>query len=266
MKENELILTSLLNCRLVDLYIDPPVLNPSQQEHFENILNRRKISEPLQYILGSCEFMGLSFQVDPRVLIPRPETELLVEAVLKKVRAVLPPSVNILDVGTGSGNISVSLAKFLPEANISALDISSEALDLAEHNACRHQVSKRISFIQSDLFENIEKSFSEQNLFDIIVSNPPYIPSDQICKLAVEVQKEPRLALDGGEDGLNFYRAIMHDGIRFLKPGGYLFLEIGDGQREPLEEISRQKNCLEITDVIQDYRGTDRIMALRYRV
>lgn len=263
MTEHELILTSVLNCRRVDLYVDSRPLTKKEEKRLSHIAQRRKGGEPLQYILGHCEFMGLRFSVYENVLIPRPETELLVEAILERHQhknALL----EILDLGTGSGNIAVSLAKYL-DCQVTTADVSKEALVVAKKNASLNFVSDKIRFIQSDLFSFFGNEPRKQSLFDIIVSNPPYIQSDAIHKLSKEVRREPRLALDGGKDGLDFYRRIALQASRFLKVGGHIFLEIGDGQKKSVEKIFENTKNFILKETIKDYRQTDRVLIMEHK-
>src|SRR3989338_1874890 len=183
MTENEIILTSILNCRCVDLYTRPPVLNPEQQTRLSEIQRRRANKEPLQYILGSCEFMCLKFLVDERVLIPRPETEFLVEAVIEKSKSLVKRPLAILDIGTGSGNIAVSLAKFIPDCRVVTVDISAEALEVARDNAKLNGVSDRVEFFHGDLFANQQNNTNDEILFDIIISNPQYVNAEHLKRL-----------------------------------------------------------------------------------
>jgi release factor glutamine methyltransferase len=290
MNERETILTELLDCRRVDLYVDPKPLTPWQQDRLREIRDRREDGEPLQYILGRCEFMGIPFQVDSRVFIPRPETELLVEWALKKAESLPNRFLRILDVGTGSGNIAVSLAKYLTDCQVVAVDISQEALDVASFNAWANGVAhkidtsmapnpaiyggvkaplsinpeqgRRVDFLKSDLFSALPPPRIPENMFDMIISNPPYIPSPQIERLPLEVQKEPRQALDGGEDGLEFYRRLIPASVNFLKPDGFLMFEIGVDQREVIEHLAQEVTQLRIEDCVKDYQGFDRIFVI----
>jgi len=272
MTEEELILITVKNCRRIDLYADPAPLSTQQRDQINTIKLRRQKGEPLQYLLGSCEFMGLKFKVDSRVLIPRPETELLVEAAIN----LLTPTrcrrhlvgvgngqpIRILDLGTGSGSIAVSLAKFINEYQVIAVDISQDAIDLAHENAKLNGVADKIQFLKSDLFSLLKNSLPNHKGFDMIISNPPYIPSGMMMLLPADVQKEPTLAIDGGKDGLDFYRRIVNESLVFLKPGGLLLFEIGDGQREAIEQIVLPAQNFIIRECVKDYRGTDRIMIL----
>ncbi|WP_433969527.1 peptide chain release factor N(5)-glutamine methyltransferase [Tunturiibacter gelidiferens] len=196
-------------------------------------INRRLQLEPIQYITGEQEFYGLRLHVTPAVLIPRPETEHLVEAVLKLLPANQP--VKLVDIGTGSGAIAIALAVHLPLAEITALDLSSDALAIAERNAREHGVANRIQFLQSDLLVAI-KSLGQT--FDAIVSNPPYIPESDRPTLHPQVRDhEPATALFAGETGLDIYRRLIPEAASALKPNGILALEIGHGQQKPLTHL-----------------------------
>ncbi len=254
-------LSSILSCSRSVLYSQEWSLNAAQAKKLSEALSLRSQGVPLQYILGETEFFGLTFQVDERVLIPRPETEILVEMVLKSAAGQM----KILDIGTGSGCIVVSLAKFLPEAQIDALDLSLEALSLAKENALMNSADKNINFIQSDLFSVFKKNNLNNRLrnYDIIISNPPYIRSGDINGLQKELAYEPRMALDGGEDGLDFYRRIIAEAGNFLNKEGLLFLEIGFGQRENIEKIASLSNDFILDEIIKDYSGIERVMIMR---
>lgn len=212
---------------------------------------------PLQYIINRQEFMGLEFYVDENVLIPQPDTEILVEEVIDISKR--EGKKNILDLCTGSGAIGISIANSISECNITLSDISKDALEVAKENCIKHKVEDRVTIIQSDLFENID----ENNKFDIIVSNPPYIKTDVIKTLDKEVQNEPILALDGGEDGLKIYRRIINEAYKFLEIDGYLCLEIGYDQKD--EVIKLIENIGEYTNIYskKDLAGNDRIVVCR---
>lgn len=212
---------------------------------------------PLQHITNSQEFMKMNFFVNSDVLIPRPDTEILVEEVIKLGKEKRNPS--ILDLCTGSGAIAVSIAKYLPNAKVYASDISPKALEVAKINAKSNEVFEKIEFINSDLFEKIEGKF------DIIVSNPPYIRTEVIKKLDMEVQKEPILALDGGKDGLNFYRKIVEEAYSHLKYDSYLCFEIGYDQKEEVTEIVENAKVYTDTYCKKDLYGNDRIIVTRVK-
>jgi release factor glutamine methyltransferase len=217
--------------------------------------------------MGQTHFYGLDFLVDERVLIPRQETEILVDVVIDMIKGAGDRGsgigkneceMNILDMGTGSGNIAISLTKNIPECRIVASDVSQEALDVAKMNADRMGVSDRVDFVKSDLFCDIK------GLFDMIVSNPPYISRPEIRTLAKEVLMEPKVALDGGNDGLDFYRKIISSGIKYLKPGGYFVFEIGFGQRKEICDLIEKDGILKVVKVTIDHNEIDRIVAAKW--
>lgn len=210
---------------------------------------------PIQYIIGKAEFCGLDLIVNEHVLIPRPETEVLVGAILELVdsRQSTGHGLSILDLCTGSGNIAISLTKALTNCKIIASDISKEALGVAKENAARIGVIDKIEFIKSDLFGNIK------GLFDFIVTNPPYIARHEFATLQEEVLKEPRMALDGGDDGLDFYRRIVSEAPQYLKAGGILAMEIGYGQRKQISDIIEAAG-LRLSEVKKDQNDIDRVM------
>ena len=236
---------------------------------------------PIQYIIGHTEFCGLDFVVNEDVLIPRPETELLVETVieLSLMGRVPGAGYRILDLCTGSGCIAISIAhafkmlrlgeasilssvegltKGAFDCRIIASDVSRAALDVAQLNAGRHGVSDRIEFVGSDLFNNINDKF------DIIVSNPPYIARFEFDILQKEVLKEPRMALDGGDDGLDFYRKIIWAAPNYLRPGGCLIFEIGFSQAKEIKEILGSGGIFKICETKKDFNGIDRVVIAKW--
>ena len=218
-----------------------------QEERFFRLLEERRKHVPVQYIVGEQEFCGLRFAVQPGVLIPRPETELLTEAVFTQSAGK-----RVLDMCTGSGCIAVTVAKLGKPVYVAASDVSAEALAVAKKNAELQEVP--VTFFQGDLFENVE------GVYDIIVSNPPYIQSKVIEDLMPEVRDfEPRMALDGWSDGLLFYRRIVRDAKAFLAPGGKLLFEIGHDQGRTVPEILLAEGYREI-EVKKDYAGLDRMV------
>ena len=213
---------------------DNQKLTDKEEQDYLKYIELLTQGEPIEHITHQKEFMKLNFYVDENVLIPRQDTEVLVEEVMniaKKIRAK-----KILDLCTGSGAIAVSLAKYLENVQLTALDISGKALDIAIANAKNNHVQDKITFVESNLFEELG-----QERYDIIVSNPPYIRRGEIDTLDKEVRREPRLALDGGEDGLDFYRNIIDKGYEYLKYGGYICLEIGYDQKEAVMQIIKDK-------------------------
>jgi len=231
---------------------DEELSKMQQQEYFKNI--KKMINGmPLQHITHSQEFMKMNFYVNQEVLIPRPDTEILVEETIKIAKQ--EKSKKILDLCTGSGAIAISIAKYVENVEITAIDISEKALRVAKLNAKNNEVEDKITFIKSDLFQNIKKE-----KYDIIVSNPPYIKRDIIKKLNKEVQNEPNIALDGGYDGLDFYRKIVSEGFEYLKYKGYLCLEIGYDQKEEVTNIIEKQERYGYTYSKKDLSGNDRIV------
>ena len=222
------------------------IIEQKDEERYRDLLQKRGSHIPLQHLTGTCDFMGLTFQVNDQVLIPRQDTETLVESALSRLKE----GDRALDLCTGSGCIILSLEKLGPGIRGLGADISAAALAVAKRN--RDSMGLESDFCISDLFEGIE------GVFDMIVSNPPYIASGKIPGLMEEVRGfEPLLALDGGADGLDFYRRIIKDARNFLKPGGWLGLEIGYDQREAVEELLRRQGFIR-TETLQDLAGLDR--------
>lgn len=231
----------------------PP--SDEQMAHFREMLSRRARREPVAHIVGHREFYSLDFEVNRHVLIPRPETETLVDEALKFLAN--RPSGSVLDIGAGSGTVAIAIAAHAPLASVTATDISPEALELARRNANRLGCDGRIDFIAADLFP-----LSAQR-FDLIVSNPPYIPEGAIDALDPEVWfYEPRHALDGGEDGLAFYRRIAADSRARLAEGGAVMVETGAGQAREVENIFRGAGFGKI-DTASDLAGIERVVCAR---
>lgn len=229
----------------------------TEKQYFQAIKLMRE-GVPLEHITHQKEFMKLNFFVDENVLIPRQDTEILVEEVIKISKRI--NARKILDLCTGSGAIAVSLAKYIPKSEITAIDISNNALKIAKKNAITNEVENQITFINSNMFENLNNE-----KFDIIVSNPPYIKTEEIKKLDAEVQKEPQIALDGGKDGLDFYRKIIKDGYQYLKYGGYICLEIGYDQKIDVIELIENEEKFENTYTKKDLYDNDRIIVTRLK-
>lgn len=207
---------------------------------------------PIQYITNKQEFMKLDFYVDENVLIPQPDTEILVEKAIEEAKKI--ENVEILDMCTGSGCIGISIAKNIENAKVTLVDISENAIEIAKKNALRNKVESQLTFIQSNMFEKVEKKF------DIIVSNPPYIKTDVILKLDKQVQNEPHIALDGGKDGLKFYKIIIEEAKKYLKENGKLILEIGYDQKEEVENLIKQSGQYKKIEVIKDLSQNDRVI------
>ncbi len=234
-------------------------MNPVRNHMKTRVSNGVKIVKPytpIQYVIGSAEFCGLDITVDESVLIPRPETELLVDTVCRFI-GLSVCRLNILDLCTGSGCVAIALTKRLSDCTIVASDISNDAIAVARKNALRHDVADRIKFIKSDLFDSLDDKF------DVIVSNPPYIASHEFFELHKEVLREPRMALDGGVDGLGFYRRIFASAGRFFAKDGQIFTEIGFGQKAHILKIIEDSGFV-ITEIIKDFNGIDRIIAAKW--
>ena len=221
------------------------------------MFGRRADREPLQYLLGSQEFCGLELSVSPAVLIPRPETELLVDAVVGHCGAS-DDSV-VIDIGTGSGCIAVAVAKQVPRARVFAVDLSTDALAVAHANAVRHQVQERVTFLEGDLFSPLRNVLPGEA--DVIVSNPPYIAEPDWRNLEPEVASyEPRLALDGGSDGLMAYRRLLHEAWAWLVPGGYVMVEVGHGQSEEVRVLAQSSKRYRHLETRKDAAGIERVL------
>ena len=227
-------------------------IGSDQWKPYYALLQRRRAGEPIQYITGEAEFYGLPFLVAPDVLIPRPETEHLVEKALALAEGFVHP--RIVDVGTGSGAISVALARHLPDAQIVAVDISGPALKIARENADRNGVSDHVRFLQSDLLAAVA-----DERFEMVVSNPPYVPTTDRGALSIEVRDhEPALALFAGADGLDVYRRLIPAAYAVLEPGGFLVMEIGYGQSEPVAALLADSGFTHI-EFVPDLQGIPRV-------
>ncbi len=252
----EILLAHCLHCERIDLYLryDQP-LNGDELGGFKTLIQRRIQREPDAYITGQREFWSLSFHVTPAVLIPRPETECLVEAALR--RYPTNDAIEVLELGTGSGAISVALAHERPSWHIQCSDISAEALEVARQNSHRLLSTDRIDFFKGSWFE----PFGDQKcFFDLIISNPPYIPSKDLAGLDPEVRQfEPAEALDGGADGLICLSQIINTAPDYLKPEGILILEIGHDQRLAVEALGYRRSAYQSVKVEKDYSGLDRV-------
>ena len=233
------------------IYDNKEVENIDRDRYIKNV-KRLILGEPLQYITGIQEFMKLNFLVTKDVLIPRPDTEILVEEVIRKAENISNPV--ILDLCTGSGAIAVSLAKYIKNVHICAVDISSKALEIAKKNAELNGVKNNIEFIESNLFDKIK-----ERKFDIIVSNPPYIETETIKTLSKDVQSEPKIALDGGKDGLDFYRNIINQANNYINQNGCIVFEIGYNQGGQVKSLLENAGFVNI-NVKQDLAGLDRLV------
>jgi release factor glutamine methyltransferase len=259
----ELLLAHLLRLKRMQLYLNfERSLSDVQVDEYRQLIRRRGEREPLQHIVGSTSFCGFEIAVDRSVLAPRPETEMLAEqgwAFLNQIASAGLPSPKALDFGTGSGCVAISLAANCPSARILATDISAEALTIARRNAAANGLAERIRFVEGDGFQAIGSG----ERFHLLISNPPYIPSGEISSLEPEVRDfDPSRALDGGIDGLDFYRQIAAEGLAFLEPRGKCMVEFGDGQAEQLREIFAKQNWI-VESVHEDYTHRPRILIAR---
>ena len=266
----ELIMRFLLSLDKQQLFIKfPALLDEKTCEAYFKLIDLRSAGKPVQYITGEQEFMGISFKVDENVLIPRQDTETLVEEVIREVKEQTSRGKSprggcqILDLCCGSGAIGVSFCKYIKDARVTAVDISGKAISVAKENAQNAGVGKQIKFLESDLFGSLRKGIGGTK-FHIIASNPPYIKRDVIPTLQREiVEHEPMLALDGGEDGLDFYRRIVASAADYLKPEGMLYLEIGHDQGQTVDDLARDTGRFEDIEIIKDLAGHDRVVKCR---
>ena len=250
----EILLAHVLKWRRLNLYIDAEKILPLESIlRFNEMINRRLEGIPVAYLTGTKDFMGLTFAVNEKVLIPRPETEILTEIVGEYLRG-LGKEVIFADLGTGSGAIAISILKFVKNARAIAVDISNDALEVAKFNAIKFHVEDRIKFSLGDLFSPLTGKF------DAIVSNPPYIPTCDLKTLQKEVKKEPTIALDGGKDGLGFYRRILSDAPKFLSENGILAVEIGINQASAVQKLFEAANFVDVT-IFKDLAGIERVIA-----
>ncbi|MCK9209785.1 MAG: peptide chain release factor N(5)-glutamine methyltransferase [Ignavibacteriaceae bacterium] len=252
----ELLLAEILNCKRLDLYLsfDKPI-KEEEVDNYRAFVKRRGNREPLQYILGHVEFYGLTFFVNKDVLIPRQETEILIETVLNSTDK--EAELNILDIGTGSGIIAVALAKHLPNAKIVAVDKSPEALAVAKQNAETHNVSQRITYLQNDV---LIASLPIDEKLDIIVSNPPYVSQLEFQSLQKEiVAHEPDFAVTDFSDGFTFYRKIIESSKKYLNENGKIFFELGAGQSAQVKSLFELHNFSSI-EIRKDYSNIDRVI------
>ncbi len=255
--KSRLLMQYVLKCTRQHLIVyDNKQISKEQEKTFFEYVAKMKRGTPLQHITHTQEFMKLSFFVNEDVLIPRHDTECLVEEVIaisKKLNAL-----TFLDLCTGSGAIAVSLAKYIPNSKVTAIDISSKALKIAKRNAKSNEVEKQITFLQSDLFEKLSNE-----RFDVIVSNPPYVKRDVMKKLDKTVKEEPSIALDGGYDGLDFYRRIIPDAYQFLRSKGYLCMEIGYDQKEDVMDLIKKQDKFMNIYCKKDLFDKDRVVCAK---
>ena len=277
--QTELLLAHLLKMPRMKLYLNfERGLTTTETDTLRELIKRRSQREPLQHITGSTSFCGYEITVNRHVLVPRPETELLAELGWQFLSTLNSQPSTCLDFCTGSGCIAIALAAKCPNASIVATDLSTDALALAKENATRNKVVERVEFLEGDGFEALKDATergrpareldadmraSRPHSFDLILSNPPYIPSDEIATLQPEVRDfDPRLALDGGADGLEFYRLIASQAGAFLKPDGKIMVEFGDGQADDIRKIFETEKWI-VEAVKEDYSQRARIIIAR---
>jgi release factor glutamine methyltransferase len=259
--DSEVLLAHALDCKRIDLYTRHTEEAPTEgRDRFRALVRQRLEGYPVAYLVGRKEFFSLEFEVNRAVLIPRPDTECVVVECLRLGKDVTEPA--ILDIGTGSGCLAVAVAKHHKTAQVTAVDISPDALAVASRNASKHSVVERIRFLQSDLFAALPTG--EQ--FDFILSNPPYIPHDDIAKLPPGVRDyEPHRALDGGADGFTVFDRLIAEAPAHLKPGGWLLLEIGSPQEGPARERIERNEGYELEKTVHDGSGHPRVLMARWR-
>lgn len=248
----ELLLGYVLGKPRIYLYTNyDQIMNKEELARYRELIRRRAAGYCTAVLIGEKEFMGIPFRVNEHVLVPRPDTEAWLEKVIQRFRNL--PDISMLDLGTGSGALAVSFLYYCKEARGVAVDISEKALETAKTNGERAGISDRVEFRRGDFLDALR----EDEQFDVILSNPPYIPSGDIDGLAEEVRREPRIALDGGPDGLKFYRTLGEKAVRFLRPGGLLAAEVGIGQAETVRAFFENGGLTDI-EIIPDYGGVDR--------
>ncbi|MBV8481602.1 MAG: peptide chain release factor N(5)-glutamine methyltransferase [Verrucomicrobia bacterium] len=254
----EYLLAEALGKRRLDLYLDYDQRLPEQiLEPLRDKVRRRSEGEPLQHLLGSWEFFGRRFRTDRRALIPRPETERLAELIFSQIPVATSPGTRLADIGTGSGVLAITLALERPGLEVVATDLSADTLALARENARVHEVDGRITWLETDLLSRVDTDF------DFLVANLPYVPTAEIAKLSREVQHDPPMALDGGEDGLDVIRQFAEQAPSHLKPGGSIYLEIGISQSSGVVDLLGKQKFRDIS-VEKDYQGVERFVIARY--
>lgn len=265
--EAEVLLASVLKWERVDLYVNKEtVLSPKELSHYRSLIIKRSEGVPTSYLTGVREFLSMDFIVTPGVLIPRPETEVLVEEALKLLNQQFPPekrereTINVIDLGTGSGIIGISIAKHLSGCHVYGVDISEKAVEVARENAKRMGVLGSVTLLKGDLFSPL-KIFSLEGNTHAVVSNPPYIPTGELESLQREIKDhEPVTALDGGSDGMVYFKKIISKAPGYLVSGGILALEIGYNQGKKVKALMEDSNSFKNISIIKDYSGYDRVI------
>ena len=253
----EVLLAHALGCKRIDLYgiRFSDIAADDIRKHYKDLIRRRLEGCPVAYLVGRKEFFGLEFEVTPAVLIPRPDSELVVTECLSLARKL--PQPRILDIGTGSGNLAIAVAQQLPTASVTAIEKSADALAVAQRNAAKHKVSDRVRFLEGDLLAPLGK----EERFDFILSNPPYVAREELEKLPPGVRDyEPKLALDGGPGGFTVLENLLAQAKEHLDPGGHLIVEIGAPQEKPVRERFDKYPEYELAATIHDYSGHPRVL------
>ncbi len=262
----EILLAHALSCERIELHTNPDkIINDGDISEYKKLINKRATHFPLQYITGHVEFMSLDFVVDEHTLIPRQDTEILVETALNKIKDIIPSNktITIVDIGAGCGNIAISLAAYFQNTQVYAGDISKEALAVAGINVQRHKVSDRVHLLHGNLFGSFDGHLNRGDI-DIIVSNPPYVRGADWNKLESEIKVyEPRDALVGGKDGLYFYKRIIREAPEWLRPGGFLILEVGETQAETIIKLIETEGHFENIEISKDLQKIDRVVSAR---
>ncbi len=262
----EILLAHALSCDRIELHTNPgKIINDGDISKYKTLINKRANHVPLQYITVHVEFMSLDFVVDEHTLLPRQDTEILVETVLNKIKnkTFSNKTMTIVDIGTGCGNIAISLASNLKNVQVYASDISRDALAVAGINVRRHKVADRVHLLHGNLFE-ASNGYLDRGNVDFIVSNPPYVREADWNKLEPEINEhEPREALVGGKDGLRFYKRIIREAPEWLKPEGFLILEVGETQAETITKLIETEGHFEKIEITKDLQKIDRIVTAR---
>jgi release factor glutamine methyltransferase len=266
-REAEIFLSFILKINRSEIYLNfNKALKNTERKRLEEMVQKRIKHIPSQYITKSQEFMGMDFLVEEDVLIPRPETEILVEKVIKKLKNKECSShIQVVDLGTGTGIIAICLAKFIKNITVYATDISKKSLQIALKNTQKHKCKNKIIFLPGDIFKAIRGKIKENSL-EGIISNPPYITADELKSLPPEIKdNEPEIALNGGVDGLKYYRKIIRESPYYLKKDGFIALEIGFNQYQKIKEmILKNKSYKQNVEIIKDYSGIERVV-IAYR-
>lgn len=259
----ELIAEKITGKPRISFYIEPDfLLEDEDLAKFEREIKRRGRRVPVEYIIGEKYFMDCKLIVSPGVYIPRPETEILVEEALKILEKLKYPLLKVVDLGTGTGNIAISIAKRVQKVKIYAIDLSLKAIKIAKMNAQLNRVEEKIDFLMGDLFFPLQKKNLKDKI-DLIVSNPPYVDRKKLKDLPPEVKKEPDFALDGGPEGLSFYKRIISESPIWLKNGGWLLLEIGYNQDKKVAQLLQQEKRLNLCRIVKDFNGNPRVIIVQ---